>query len=165
MKVIFLGAGAWGTAMAMHAAKNPLCSEVTLWSRSAEQALQVQTTRCNERYLKGLVLPEALHVTANWEEAFLNADQDTLVVLATPVSGLKDIVANLLQTKNVPLNWVWLCKGLEPETAAMPHQVIERELSASQLPIAKEVRLGVLSAAPFAAAVIFYPLLFTQQRV
>ena len=153
MKVIFLGAGAWGTAMAMHAAKNPICSDVTLWSRSSEQAEQVQASRCNERYLKGLVLPESLKVTANWNEAFLKADQDTLVVLATPVSGLKEMVAHLLKTSNVPFNWIWLCKGLEPETAAMPHQVIERELSASQLPIAKKIRLGVLSGPSFAMEV------------
>jgi len=153
MKVIFLGAGAWGTAMAMHAAKNPLCSEVTLWSRSPELAEQIQISRSNERYLKGIKLPDSLKVTASWSDAFQGAQQDTLVVLATPVAGLKEMVSNLLQTNDVPRNWVWLCKGLEPDTAAMPHQVIERELSKGQQAIAKSVRLGVLSGPSFAMEV------------
>ena len=114
MKVIFLGAGAWGTAMAIHAAKNPLCSEVILWSRSPELAEKAQASRCNEQYLKGASLPESLKVTANWDEVFSDVASDTLIVLATPVSGLKEMVANLLKTKHVPQNWVWLCKGLEP---------------------------------------------------
>jgi len=153
MKVIFLGAGAWGTAMAMHAAKNPLCSGVTLWSRSPELAEQIQTSRSNERYLKGIKLPDSLKVTASWSDAFQDAQQDTLVVLATPVAGLKEMVSNLLKTNDVPRNWVWLCKGLEPDTAAMPHQVIERELSKGQQAIAKNVRLGVLSGPSFAMEV------------
>jgi glycerol-3-phosphate dehydrogenase (NAD(P)+) len=153
MKVIFLGAGAWGTAMAIHAAKNPLCSEVILWSRSPELAEKAQASRCNEQYLKGASLPESLKVTANWDEVFSDVASDTLIVLATPVSGLKEMVANLLKTKHVPQNWVWLCKGLEPETAAMPHQVVERELSRSSLPVAKEIHLGVLSGPSFAMEV------------
>jgi len=153
MKVIFLGAGAWGTAMAVHAAKNPLCSEVTLWSRSSELADDVQVSRCNKRYLKDVFLPPQLKVTASWDEAFSNASQDTLVVLATPVSGLSELVDHLLKTIDVPLNWVWLCKGLEPKTSAMPHQVIERELSKSQLSFARQIRLGVLSGPSFAVEV------------
>ena len=74
-------------------------------------------------------------------------------MLATPVSGLKEMVSRLLQTKDVPLNWVWLCKGLEPETSAMPHQVIQRELSSSGVSVAKEIRLAVLSGPSFAAEV------------
>ncbi|PTT36877.1 glycerol-3-phosphate dehydrogenase, partial [Acidovorax sp. HMWF018] len=51
MKIIVLGAGAWGTAVAMSAAQHPAGHAVTLWARDAAQAAQMQTQRQNVRYL------------------------------------------------------------------------------------------------------------------
>ena len=152
MKVIFLGSGAWGTAMAMHAAKNPLHMDVRLWSRSSEAALQMQTTKSNQKYLKDISLPDSLSVTSDWQAAFADVTADDLVVIATPVSGLKDTVHALLKLPQCPKNWVWLCKGLEPETSLMPHQVIERELKAHQA-LDLGIRLAVLSGPSFASEV------------
>jgi glycerol-3-phosphate dehydrogenase (NAD(P)+) len=153
MQVIFLGAGAWGTAMAMHAAKNPLGLQVSLWSRSEALATQMQNDRVNSRYLNGLRFPDALKVTGDWSGLFTDSSDQDLLVIATPVSGLKDAVNRLINTPNVPVNWVWLCKGLEPETSLMPHQVVERELKLSSNPQAKAIRLAVLSGPSFAAEV------------
>jgi len=152
MKVIFLGSGAWGTAMAMHAAKNPLHMDVRLWSRSSEAALQMQTTKSNQKYLKDISLPDSLSVTSDWQAAFADVTANDLVVIATPVSGLKDTVHALLKLQQCPKNWVWLCKGLEPETSLMPHQVIERELKAHQA-LDLGIRLAVLSGPSFASEV------------
>jgi glycerol-3-phosphate dehydrogenase (NAD(P)+) len=153
MKVIFLGAGAWGTAMAMHAAKNPLGLKVSLWSRSEELATQMENDRMNSRYLDGLRFPDALQVTSDWTGLFSTSNNHDLLVIATPVSGLKDTVTRLLSTPNIPLNWVWLCKGLEPETSLMPHQVIERELKLSSDYRVKDIQLAVLSGPSFAIEV------------
>lgn len=152
MKVIFLGAGAWGTAMAMHASKNPLQANVNLWSRSAELAEQMQKTKLNQKYLKDTQLPDELKVSSNWSELFTNVAESDLVVISTPVSGLKDIVHSLLALPSCPKNWVWLCKGLESETSLMPHQVIERELSLSKSEY-KNIQLAVLSGPSFASEV------------
>lgn len=152
MKVIFLGAGAWGTAMAMHASKNPLQLNVSLWSRSAELAEQINNKKLNQKYLKDIQLPDALKVSSDWISLFANITSSDLVVIATPVSGLKDVVHALLDLPICPKNWVWLCKGLEPETSLMPHQVIERELKLSNFEC-KDFQLAVLSGPSFASEV------------
>ena len=61
MKILVLGAGAWGTALAMSAAATGRHA-VTLWARDASQADALRQTRRNERYLPGRVLPDALAV-------------------------------------------------------------------------------------------------------
>jgi glycerol-3-phosphate dehydrogenase (NAD(P)+) len=152
MKVIFLGAGAWGTAMAIHASKNSLQVNVNLWSRSTELAEQMQKTKLNQKYLKDILLPDELKVSSNFNELFADATASDLVVISTPVSGLKDVVNSLLALPNYPKNWVWLCKGLESETSLMPHQVIERELSLSKSAY-KNIQLAVLSGPSFASEV------------
>jgi glycerol-3-phosphate dehydrogenase (NAD(P)+) len=152
MKVIFLGAGAWGTAMAMHASKNPLNLDVNLWSRSPDLADQIQKTKFNQKYLKDIQLPDTLRVSSDWNELFANVTESDLVVISTPVSGLKDAVHSLLDLPIYPKNWVWLCKGLEPETSLMPHQVIERELKLSGSEN-KNIQLAVLSGPSFASEV------------
>lgn len=152
MKVIFLGAGAWGTAMAMHASKNPLSLDVSLWSRSAEQAKEMQTSKLNQKYLKDIRLPDSLEVSGSWNDLFADAAEEDLVVISTPVSGLKEVVHALLALPACPKNWVWLCKGLEPETSLMPHQVVERELKAAKSE-GREIQLAVLSGPSFASEV------------
>lgn len=152
MKVTFLGAGAWGTAMAMHASKNPIQLDVSLWSRSAELAEQMQTTKLNQKYLKDIQLPVALKVTSDWKNLFTESAESDVIVISTPVSGLKDAVHSLLALNNCPKNWVWLCKGLEPGTSLMPHQVIERELKLNNSE-SKNIQLAVLSGPSFASEV------------
>ena len=62
MKVIFLGAGAWGTAMAMHASKNLKNFDVTLWSRSSSLADEMTKTHRNQKYLPNIDLPLQLKI-------------------------------------------------------------------------------------------------------
>ena len=148
MKIYILGAGAWGTAIAAHAAKNNLGHEAFLWSRSESVAAQIKQAKVNQKYLPGIDLPSQLKVSSDWHAMFSQAQFDDLVVIATPVAGLKAVVADLLKLPVVPKNWVWLCKGLDPETSAMPHQVI-----ANLLPSATSIRTGVLSGPSFASEV------------
>jgi len=57
MKIIVLGAGAWGTALAMSATQNPLARHaVTLWARDPAQVAAMQAQRLNARYLPGMAL-------------------------------------------------------------------------------------------------------------
>jgi len=150
--IYFLGAGAWGTAMAMHASKNKKGVPVTLWSRSTELAQSIQATGFNQQYLQDIQLPAELLVSSDWNQLFKDCAQEDLLFIATPVSGLKETVDQLLKLQQIPKNWVWLCKGLEPKTSLMPHQVIARELS---LAAANDrgIQTAVLSGPSFASEV------------
>jgi glycerol-3-phosphate dehydrogenase (NAD(P)+) len=61
MKIIVLGAGAWGTALAVSACRNPQAQhQVTLWARDAAQTSSMEQLRENQRYLPGVALPPSL---------------------------------------------------------------------------------------------------------
>lgn len=127
MKVTLLGAGAWGTAMAAQAARHLPDAQVCLWSRSPEQIKAIQKNGENTSYLPGTMLPKTLQLEAHFEHAIQRLSSDDLLVIATPMSGLSDTIAKVLMLAKHPLNIVWLCKGLEPSTALLPHQVVERQ--------------------------------------
>lgn len=127
MKVTLLGAGAWGTAMASQAARQLREEDVCLWSRSPEQIQAITQTGENAEYLPGITLPKNLHLATDFSAAVKRLSSDDLLVIATPMSGLSETIARVLQATEHPLNIIWLCKGLEPVTALLPHQVVERE--------------------------------------
>ena len=127
MKVTLLGAGAWGTAMAVQAAHHLSEGQVCLWSRSAEQIKAIHQSGENTAYLPGIAVPRGLQLEANFASAVQGLSSKDLLVTAPPMSGLSETVAQVLQLAQQPLNIIWLCKGLEPNTALLPHQVVERE--------------------------------------
>jgi glycerol-3-phosphate dehydrogenase (NAD(P)+) len=89
MRVAVLGAGAWGTAIACVLAAR---MEVALWARDAQQARALAQTRRNERYLRGIDIPAAVNVTADLAAATSGI---ALALAATPVAGLRDLLAKL----------------------------------------------------------------------
>ncbi len=134
MNITVLGAGAWGTALAIQAAHR---HRVTLWSRDPAQAAQLAAERRNVRYLPDASLPEALQVTADWQQALQGAE---LLVVATPMAGLRGMLAAC--GGSTPL--LWLCKGFEAGTGLLGHE-IARELRRGDC--------GVLSGPSFAQEV------------
>ena len=131
-RVAVLGAGAWGTALAAVLSAR---HAVTLWARDAAQAAAIARARVNARYLPGVPLPAALAVTAAWPE------QPHLIIVATPVAGLREVLPRCAGT---PL--VWLCKGFEAGTGLLPHQVVAEMLGA-------RAACGALSGPSFALEV------------
>jgi glycerol-3-phosphate dehydrogenase (NAD(P)+) len=127
MKVTLLGAGAWGTAMAVQAARFLHQGDVVLWSRSKQQLKEIEERAENRAYLSGIKLPEALKFESNFSTAIKRLSSKDLLVIATPMSGLSETIAQVLKNAKHPLNIIWLCKGLEPNTSLLPHQVVERE--------------------------------------
>jgi glycerol-3-phosphate dehydrogenase (NAD(P)+) len=127
MKVTLLGAGAWGTAMACQAARQLHNADVCLWSRSQKQLEEIARSGENKEYLPGISLPKDLHLESDFAAAVNRLGSDDLLVIATPMSGLSETIANVLKIARHPLNIVWLCKGLEPASALLPHQVVQRE--------------------------------------
>jgi glycerol-3-phosphate dehydrogenase (NAD(P)+) len=130
-RVAVLGAGAWGTAIAGVLAGR---LDVALWARDAAQAQAIERSRRNERYLPGVELPAAVGVTADLPQAL---SQARLVLIATPVAGLRALVEKLPAAASV----VWLCKGFEEGSGLLPHQIVTQE------------RCGALSGPSFATEV------------
>ena len=113
MKIVILGAGAWGTALAISASQGGSGPHsVTLWARDPSQAKAMQARRENARYLAGIALPPSLSVRADPAHtlAALVADAD-LVIIATPMVGLRGVLEYIRHCK-APV--AWLCKGFEP---------------------------------------------------
>jgi glycerol-3-phosphate dehydrogenase (NAD(P)+) len=137
MKIAVLGAGAWGTAMASHAARR---HDVVLWCRDGEQARDMQASRVNSRYLPGVALDPGVRVLSDLASA-LDHGQEGLWVVATPMSALRAQLSGL-RAAGVA---VWLCKGLEAPSGLMGH-----ELAAQLRP---QLEVGVLSGPTFAQEV------------
>lgn len=131
LPIAVLGAGAWGTALAAHAAAR---HEVILWARDPAVAQAVALHRQNPAGLPGFELPEALRATHDLGAALAHADRpDGLVVLATPVAGLRPVAQQLAAARRAAPHQaaphqaapiVWLCKGIEPATEQLPHAVL-----------------------------------------
>lgn len=136
MRLSILGAGAWGSALAVAAAA---WHEVHLWARDPAQAAAMQATRENTRYLPGVALPAPVHVTADLSQA-LAAGVD-LCVLATPMAALRDMLGVLGHA--VPV--LWLCKGFEAGSGLLGH-----EIAAAAAP---GLACGILSGPSFAQEV------------
>ena len=115
MKIAVLGAGAWGTALALAAATR---HDTLLWARDAEQAGLLARLRRNTRYLEGVDLPAELRVTAD-RAAALDHARDGLTVIATPMAALREQLAALPDDRPA----LWLCKGFEATTGALGHEV------------------------------------------
>ncbi len=143
LRITFIGAGAWGTALATAACRLPGARQVRLHVRDAQQALQIQSARVNARYLPGLALPEVLQVVSGpLSELTAGASQEDLFIIATPMAGLRQTLSALAA---VPSSVAWLCKGFEAGTGLMPHEV--------QAEVAPRMRAGALSGPSFAQEV------------
>ena len=151
MKVTLIGAGAWGTAMAAQAARYLKDGDVCLWSRSKDQLVEIEKSGENRSYLPGIQLPKSITLENNFSVAIKRLSVDDLLVIATPMSALSETIAQVLKIADHPLNIIWLCKGLEPATALLPHQVVEREDSLYSHGISHSY--GALSGPSFASEV------------
>jgi len=119
MKIAILGAGAWGTALAIALSGK---HRIALWARTMADAEQLLQTRCNQRYLPEVGLPASVEPTADFNAAMAGAD---LALIATPTAGLRD---TLRQLSSVKIPVVWACKGFEAGTATLPHRLVAAEL-------------------------------------
>jgi glycerol-3-phosphate dehydrogenase (NAD(P)+) len=139
MNITIIGAGAWGTALAISLAAN---HQVTIWARDAALIEAMQNSRYNQRYLPGVLLPAGLKLSTDLSTALAAAE---LVIVAVPTSALRSILRQLVQY-SAHFSLLWLCKGFEMETTSLPHQVV-----AEVLP--EGFQCGVLSGPSFAQEV------------
>lgn len=138
-RVALFGAGAWGTGLAVALARaEPRGAPIVLWARDPAQAEAMRARRENIAYLPGVELPPMVDVTADFERAA----RCDLHLVATPMAGLRGTLERLAALGARPT--LWLCKGLEPVTLALPHGIAAEVLGAG-------VPSGALSGPSFAA--------------
>jgi len=154
--IAILGAGAWGTALSAHLARNPGSPRLKLWSRSAAHAREMAATRENARYLPGIPLSPKIDIGTDLDEAVSDA---TIIVVATPIGALLDLVAQLRGSSAIPL--VWLGKGFvatrDPPGVGLAHRELARQWRApvgvvSGPSFAEEVARGLPTAVSVAAS-------------
>ena len=139
MKITLLGAGAWGTALAIAFAGK---HAVTLWSRETDVAEDLRLNRENHRFFPGYRLPDAVVVSTDFAAAVVDAE---LLVVATPIAGLRPTVEHL-KALGCKTPVLWVCKGFEAGSGKLPHQVVGEVLG-------KDALCGALSGPSFAEEV------------
>jgi glycerol-3-phosphate dehydrogenase (NAD(P)+) len=137
MKIAVLGAGAWGTALAVAAAAR---HAVRLWARDAGQAEALRGTRRNARYLPEIALPTALQIDTDLAAACAHA-RGGLLIIATPMAALRPMLRALPPDQPA----LWLCKGFESGSGLLGHEIARAERPG--------IACGVLSGPSFALEV------------
>jgi glycerol-3-phosphate dehydrogenase (NAD(P)+) len=121
--VAIVGAGAWGTALAVHLAGVAAPPAVRLWARDSAAARSIAASRENSRYLPGIAIPSEIDVDSELPRAIAGA---SLIIVATPIGALTGIAQALRTQTKAPL--AWLGKGFvaaaEPPGVALAHRVI-----------------------------------------
>jgi len=123
-KVVVLGAGSWGTALALVLAKKG--HQVHLWGRDKEKIDQIKTLKENLNYLPGVFLPDTVKPTADLEEALF---EKKYIVLATPsanIRGLCQKIKNSIEKNDIIIS---AAKGIELETLKRMSEIISEELA------------------------------------
>lgn len=139
-KVAVLGAGAWGTALAMQISAQ---HEVSLWARNSGHVSGMRKARANPLYLGDFRFNDSLQVEDDLGAAIQDAD---LILSVVPTAGFRDILKALKKLDSTqPV--IWAHKGLEPQSAKLPHEVAFEELGNNH-------HWGALSGPSFAAELV-----------
>ncbi|MGX2029228.1 MULTISPECIES: NAD(P)H-dependent glycerol-3-phosphate dehydrogenase [Methylocaldum] len=136
--VSVLGAGSWGTALALLIARNG--HPTVLWGHRPEHLAKLNAARCNERYLPGARFPDNLRVVANLEEAVKTAE---ILVVAVPSHAFRNLLMDLAPHLTPESKIAWATKGLELQSGKLLHQVTEDVLG-------PDIPAAVLSGPSFA---------------
>lgn len=118
-----LGAGSWGTALAILLCNNG--HQVMLWSHRPEKAERLSRTRVHDSKLPGVKLPEKLEITADLERTLQNKD---VLILAVPSSQIRSTCKKISSSIRFGQIIVDVAKGIEKETFATMTQMIEEEI-------------------------------------
>lgn len=122
-KITVMGAGSWGTALAMVLADNG--HEVRLWGHNPKQIEEINQNRTNEKYLPGVALPSGITGYSSLEEALVDSDT---VILAVPTKAIREVLRSIIDIQESPLTIVHVSKGIEPDTLLRISEMIEEEM-------------------------------------
>ncbi len=133
-----LGAGSWGTALAMQAARSGC--HTLLWGHNPEHMASLSKNRENTRYLPGLPLPESLSITDNLEEA---VKFSPIILISVPSHAFRDTLKNIKPYTDKQTKIAWATKGFNPADGALLDQVVRQVFSS-------EIQTAALSGPTFA---------------
>jgi len=136
--ITVLGAGSYGTALAICLARNG--NKTLLWGRNSEHIAQMQASHSNQKYLPDIKFPDPLSVSADLNSALSHSEIILVVVPSHAFAGMLKSIEPLLPKK---ARIVWATKGLEPETGRLL-QDVARDI------LGEEIPLAVLSGPTFA---------------
>lgn len=139
--IAVLGAGSWGTALAVLLAKNGL--DVRLWDHNTERVAELEHSRCNQTYLPDIALPANLHAYGSLQQALENIDH---VLFVVPSHALREVLIQAADFLPDTLPVCWATKGLETSSGKLMHQVVTETLGENRT-------MAVLSGPTFAMEV------------
>ncbi len=139
LKIAVIGAGAWGTALAIHLARAG--HQVGLWTHNSHQAKQLRIQRENAKYLKGIPFPESLVISSEFTEVLKDVDAVLVVVPSHVFKETLNQVHSVIDGRKV--HFAWATKGFEQESASLLHQIASGEFG-------EEQPMAVLSGPTFA---------------
>ncbi len=147
-RVVVLGAGSWGTALAALLARNEVAT--TLWGRDGESIAAMASSRENARFLPGIALPASLDYSSDLAASVARAD---LLLVVTPSHAFPEVLRQLAPLRPAHAGMVWATKGFEPGSGRFLHEVAAEQLG-DAVPLAaitgpsfaKEVAQGLPTA-------------------
>jgi glycerol-3-phosphate dehydrogenase (NAD(P)+) len=152
--VAVLGAGSWGTALAIQFARSG--RPTRLWGRTSERLLAMAASRRNERYLATAEFPASLVIEPDLKAA-LDAARDALI--AVPSHGFRAVLTQIAPYLMPDTRLAWATKGFDLDTGQLPHQVAHEVLGSSRAvavlsgpTFAREVGAGLPTAMTIASA-------------
>jgi len=140
-KIAILGAGSWGTALAILAARNGC--QTLLWGHNPEHMQALATERQNIRYLPNLPFPDNLQVTSALSDV---ATFSNLILICVPSHAFKKTLINLKPYSSSNIQIAWASKGFNPDDGCLLHEIVA-EIFTEQTPAA------ILSGPTFAREV------------
>jgi glycerol-3-phosphate dehydrogenase (NAD(P)+) len=142
-RIAILGAGSWGTALAIVLSRTRKPHEMSLWVRDSELAESIRSHRENKAYLPGLKLPESVRVHSRLKDALSGAQ---LVLGAMPSAHARAVYGSAIAHATAGTTFVSATKGLEPGTHLRVSEVVAQVVSPKFAP-----RIAVISGPSFAA--------------
>lgn len=127
-KITVLGAGSWGTALAIVLAENG--HDTVIWSHREEQAHEINNEHTNKKYLPSTRLPHNLRATSKLQEAVFDA---TTIVIAVPTKAIREVCEQASTFLDKRKLFVHVSKGIEPDSLLRISQLIEESVEAKWL--------------------------------
>jgi len=121
--IVVLGAGSWGTALAIHLANSG--HDVLLWGNEPEHIQLLAEQRCNQQFLPDVTFPERLQLTDSIEQALASP---AWVLIAIPSHAYRSFLQKNAHLFKEDIGIVWASKGLESGSGKLIHQVVAEEL-------------------------------------
>jgi glycerol-3-phosphate dehydrogenase (NAD(P)+) len=138
--IAVLGAGSWGTALALQLARNDL--QVNLWGHDPAHVERLSAERENVEYLPGFPLADNIHPQQSLQAAVAGC---RFALVAIPSKGFRALLQDLKPLLDADIALFWASKGFEIDTGLLLHEVIDEELPGRHY--------GIVSGPTFAAEV------------